>query len=117
MGGEPAGYDAAAYGRDSKVFHAFVKRVAPRLVILGPGSVGERAAGGLGSLSSRMIEGETLLVAAGPGVDAFSYHHYGTVSQRCARGRVDDDVSRSRSIGGLALAHGRAARVLQVPPR
>jgi hypothetical protein len=67
MGGEPAGYDAAAYGRDSKVFHAFVKRVAPRLVILGPGSVGERAAGGLGSLSSRMIEGETLLVAAGSG--------------------------------------------------
>ncbi len=84
MGGAPAGYDGAAYGRDFKVFHAFVKRVAPGLVILGPGSVGERASGGLGSLSSRMIKTRDLLVAAGPGVDAFSYHHYGTVSQRCA---------------------------------
>ena len=84
MGGAPAGYDAEAYGRDFKVFHAFVKRVAPGLVILGPGSVGERASGGLGSLSSRMIKTRELLVATGPGVDAFSYHHYGTVSQRCA---------------------------------
>ena len=26
MGGAPAGYDAAAYGRDFKVFRAFAKR-------------------------------------------------------------------------------------------
>ena len=83
MGGAPAGYDAAAYGRDFKVFHAFVKRAAPGLVILGPGSVGERTSGGFGSVP-RMIDTRDLLVAAGPGVDAFSYHHYGAVSQRCA---------------------------------
>jgi heparanase len=83
MGGAPAGYDAAAYGRDFKVFHAFVKKAAPGLVILGPGSVGERASGGFGSVP-RMLKTRDLLVAAGPGVDAFSYHHYGAVSQRCA---------------------------------
>ena len=26
MGGAPAGYDAAAYGRDFKQFHSFVKQ-------------------------------------------------------------------------------------------
>lgn len=83
MGGAPAGYDAAAYGRDFKVFRAFVKKAAPGLVILGPGSVGERASGGFGSVP-RMLKTRDLLVAAGPGVDAFSYHHYGAVSQRCA---------------------------------
>jgi len=83
MGGAPDGYDAAAYGRDFKVFHAFVKKAAPGLVILGPGSVGERASGGFGSVP-RMLKTRDLLVAAGPGVDAFSYHHYGAVSQRCA---------------------------------
>ena len=84
MGGAPAGYDAEAYGRDFKAFHTFVKRDAPELVILGPGSVGESATGGLGSGPTRMLKTRDLLVASGPGVDAFSYHHYGSVSQRCA---------------------------------
>jgi heparanase 1 len=83
MGGAPAGYDAAAYGRDFKRFRAFAREAAPEMQILGPGSVGE---GGL--LSSGRLVGlasRELLAAAGPGVDAFSYHHYGAVSRRCAR--------------------------------
>ena len=83
MGGAPAGYDAAAYGRDFKLFRAFAREAAPEMRILGPGSVGE---GGL--LSSGRLVGlasRDLLSAAGPGVDAFSYHHYGAVSKRCAR--------------------------------
>jgi len=72
IGGLPAGYDPAAYGRDFKVFHAFVKQTAPEMTILGPGAVNE------GSGAS------DLLAASGPGVDAFSYHHYGTLAQRCA---------------------------------
>jgi len=72
MGGAPAGYDAAAYGRDFKVFHSFVKENFPEIIILGPGAVGETASA------------SDLLVASGPaGVDAFSYHHYGTLSERC----------------------------------
>ena len=43
MGGAPAGYDSAAYGRDFKVFRSFAKHAAPDMVILGPGSVGEAA--------------------------------------------------------------------------
>jgi hypothetical protein len=68
----PAGYDAAGYGRDFKVFHSFVKENFPEIIVLGPGAVGETASAA------------DLLAAAGPGgVDAFSYHHYGTLSERC----------------------------------
>lgn len=41
MGGAPAGYDAAVYGRDFKIFHAFVKRAVPDMLIIGPSLVGE----------------------------------------------------------------------------
>jgi hypothetical protein len=81
MGGAPAGYDAAAYGRDFKVFLPFAKEAG--ILVLGPGSVAETAANS-GVLSARMLRTRDLLAAAGPGVDAFSYHHYGTVSKRCA---------------------------------
>jgi heparanase len=82
MGGAPKGYDAAAYGRDFKAFHAFVREAAPEMMILGPGAVGEV---GLIPASSGMhvIKSEDMLIASGAGVDAFSYHFYGGVSQRC----------------------------------
>jgi hypothetical protein len=73
MGGAPAGYDAAGYGRDFKVFRSFVEENFAEIKVLGPGAVGET------SFAS------DLLVASGPGgVDAFSYHHYGTLSERCS---------------------------------
>jgi hypothetical protein len=72
-GGAPAGYDAAGYGRDFKVFHLFVKKNFPEIKVLGPGTVDETASA------------SDLLAASGPGgVDAFSYHHYGTLSERCS---------------------------------
>ena len=85
MGGAPKGYDAAAYGRDLAVFRPFIKEAAPDLTILGPGSVGEGTVMS-DSMSSRMpsIKSEDLLAAAGPVFDAFSYHFYGAVSNRCA---------------------------------
>ncbi|MGO9643094.1 MAG: hypothetical protein ACLP1Y_17525 [Candidatus Acidiferrales bacterium] len=83
IGGAPRGYDAAAYGRDLAVFRPFIKKTAPDIVILGPGSVGEGVAifggGGIPFLKS-----DDLLTAAGPVFDAFSYHFYGAVSERCA---------------------------------
>jgi heparanase len=85
MGGAPKGYDAAAYGRDFKAFRAFARRTAPEMVILGPGSVGETdGKWGLAYGSTPMLKTEDLLKASGPGIDAFSYHHYGASSQRCA---------------------------------
>jgi heparanase 1 len=85
MGGAPAGYDATAYGRDFKVFRAFVKQAAPDMMILGPGSVGETAGdGGVAYGIAGALKTADLLGASGPGVDGFSYHHYGASSIRCA---------------------------------
>jgi hypothetical protein len=85
FGGAPAGYDAAAYGRDFKVFLPFAKQAG--FLILGPGSVGETTREG-GLQAPRALKTRDLLVAAGPGVNVFSYHHYGTVSKRCAGGAI-----------------------------
>lgn len=85
MGGAPEGYSAADYGRDFKLFKAFADRAAPDMLILGPGSVGETPGPwsmDYGALP--IIKTADLLAASGPGVDAFSYHHYGAASQRCA---------------------------------
>jgi hypothetical protein len=69
----PAGYDAAAYGRDFKIFRSLVKENFPEMIVLGPGTVG------------KTDSAFDLLVASGPGgVDVFSYHHYGTLSERCS---------------------------------
>jgi heparanase 1 len=72
MGGAPSGYDAAAYRRDFKIFHAFMRQTTPETMILGPGTVGDP------TLAS------DLLADSGPGVDVFSYHYYGTLSERCS---------------------------------
>jgi heparanase len=85
MGGAPAGYDAAAYGRDFRIFRAFAKQAAPDMLILGPGSVGETTGDwGVAYGTAPVLNTRALLVASGPGIDAFSYHHYGATSQRCA---------------------------------
>jgi heparanase 1 len=81
MGGAPKGYDAAAYGRDFKIFLPFVRKAAPGLLVLGPGGVGE---GGMLASFPGGLRSEDLLTATGPGVDALSYHFYGGVSKRCA---------------------------------
>jgi hypothetical protein len=85
MGGAPKGYTAADYGRDFKVFRAFARRTVPDMVILGPGSVGETdGKWGVAYGNVAMLKTADLLKASGPGVDAFSYHHYGAGSKRCA---------------------------------
>lgn len=86
MGGAPKGYDAAAYGRDFRAFDAFVKKTAPKMQVLGPSGTGdlgfgdktESAVAGI-----KLIKSEDMLRDEGPGLDAFSYHYYGAVSQRC----------------------------------
>ena len=81
MGGAPKGYDAAAYGRDFKAFVAFIRASEPDVIVLGPGSIGETTAT---PSSAGFISTRDLLAASGPGIDAFSYHHYGALSQRCS---------------------------------
>lgn len=97
MGGAPKGYDAAAYGRDFKAFRAFIEKAAPTMKILGPGSVGE--AGTLGNMANlHMIRSEDMLKAEGPGLDAFSYHFYGAVSQRCAPHGAPGSISPQNAL-------------------
>jgi heparanase len=82
MGGAPKGYDAAAYARDIAVFLPFIRKAAPDMVVLGPGSVGEGIPLAPGPM--QLITTESIMSATGPVFDAFSYHFYGTISQRCA---------------------------------
>jgi hypothetical protein len=71
LGGAPDGYDAAAYQRDFAVFSDFMKREAPDVKILGPGTIGD--APGVADW----------FAAVAHDIDAVSYHHYGAVSARC----------------------------------
>src|SRR5271165_509470 len=82
MGGAPKGYDAAAYARDIAVFLPFIRKAAPDMVVLGPGGVGEGFPLAPGPM--QLITTESIMQATGPVFDAFSYHFYGTISQRCA---------------------------------
>jgi hypothetical protein len=105
--GAPAGYDAKAYGRDFRIFRAFIKQASPKTLIVGPGSVGESSSG-----SGSGIRTSDLLDAGGRGVDAFSYHDYATLSQRCGgRDRPDEILSEDwLSRADHTLAYYRALR-------
>jgi len=82
-GGAPAGYDAAEFGRDAKLFEAFLRKESPKTIFLGPGSVGEGVPLAPGGGMMKLIGTEDILKATGPIFDAFSYHFYGAVSRRC----------------------------------
>jgi heparanase 1 len=84
-GGAPAGYDAAAFAKDAKVFEAFLRKESPQTIFLGPGGIGEGVSltGGSGPMKITLIDTEDIMKATGPVFDAFSYHFYGTVSKRC----------------------------------
>jgi hypothetical protein len=109
MGGAPKGYDAAAYGRDFKIFLTFIRKNSPESIVVGPDSVGDGpsladsmkpkskpgqapAAAPMGLAMPNIIKTEDMLAAEGPGIDGFAYHFYGGVSQRCrAKNDIDAD--------------------------
>ena len=116
MGGAPDGYDAAAYGRDFKAFVAFMRASEPDVMVLGPGSIGETTAPRSSRPSSSgFISTRDLLAASGSGIDAFSYHHYGAVSQRCSPGQATPEAALSeawlastgQTLAYLPIAQGR----------
>jgi hypothetical protein len=82
----PASDDAPAYARDFGIFHAFLKRNFPEILILGPGTVGDAT-----SVAD-------LLAALRPAVlDVVSYHYYGALSERCGGASVPEAaLSRER---------------------
>lgn len=82
-GDAPAGYDAAAFARDAKIFESFLRKESPQTVFLGPGGVGEGIPLAPGGFQMKLIKSDDILKATGPIFDAFSYHFYGAVSRRC----------------------------------
>jgi heparanase 1 len=99
MGGAPAGYDAASYGRDIAVFRTFLKQASPQTILLGPGTVSED--GALGS--------EKLLIASGPVFDVLSYHYYGAASQRCTKAVPSAQVRDESALSGEWLSGAKRA--------
>ena len=93
----PKDYDAKAYGRDYKAFHAYISKAAPKMTILGPGSVGELGFASNPPIDLKMLKTTDMLNAAGTeGLDAFSYHFYGGVSRRCQRpGQPSKDTAQT----------------------
>jgi len=85
-GGAPEGYNAAEFGRDAKIFGAFIRKESPQTIFLGPGSVGEGVSlmpAGAHMPQITFLHSDDLLQATGSIFDAFSYHFYGAVSHRC----------------------------------
>jgi heparanase len=105
INGAPEGYGAAAYGRDFKLFHQLMQSASPHTMILGPSVAGEDA---------KVAE---WLAASGPGLDAYSYHYYGALSERCG-GKSGPETALSEprlSATDRALAFHRAVRDRFVP--
>jgi hypothetical protein len=78
--GAPVGYDAAAYGRDFRIFRAALKKASPDTLVLGPGSA---SSGRPADTATAGPSSPDMLRQAGA-PEIVSYHHYGAVSQRCA---------------------------------
>lgn len=92
-GGAPKGYDAAAFGRDAKIFGAFLRKESPGTIYLGPGSAAEGLPSINGGMHLQIVPTADLMKAAGPIFDAFSYHFYYMPSHRCL-GENGEDVNK-----------------------
>lgn len=83
VGGLPKNYSATDFARDLEIFKQLRAEEMPQLLLLGPSSVGE----GVGKSAIPFPispTSEAMLTATGPAFDAFAYHFYPALSQRCA---------------------------------
>jgi heparanase len=107
LGGAPKGYDAEAYAKDFAIFKKFVKAEAAKMLVIGPGGVGEGTA--LVPSFMRAVKTDDILSETGPQFDAFSYHSYGAVSSRCAQFGASASTTAD-----AALSEEWLARSLQI---
>jgi heparanase len=107
-GDVPPGYGAADFARDFSIFRSFARATAPKVLIVGPGSVGEGVPGVQIVPPSALLRTEDLLAAfPRPVFDVFSYHYYGAVSLRCTPGGLTGTTA------GAALSEQWLARADQ----
>jgi hypothetical protein len=104
IGGAPKGYDATAYAKDFAVFRKFTQAELPKMLVLGPGGVGEGS--GLVPPTRNVVKSEDILAATGPAFDAFSYHSYGGVSSRCGRLGGSSSTTSEAALSEEWLARG-----------
>lgn len=104
MGGAPPGYDAAAYGRDVRIFRDFLAHAAPSTLFLGPGSVGEGGSLPVSLGGAELLPSEDLLAASGPVFDVFSYHFYGAVSERMRAAGPEAQTSADAALSARWLS-------------
>lgn len=83
VGAAPKGYNAESFAKDIRSFRSFLTAESPNTLLLGPGSIGEGIPMVQGLPMPKMLSLEDMLKASGPAFDAFSYHFYTTLSQRC----------------------------------
>lgn len=77
--GMPAGYTAADYGEDHKIFIEMLDEIAPDVIVAGPGMTADVEP----LLISPSIAGEDLVSVSASALDVVSYHFYPKVSERC----------------------------------
>ncbi len=92
ISGAPEGYDAKAYERDFGLFRALMKNASPQTMILGPGAAGEDA------------KEADLLTASASGLDVYSYHYYGALSERCHGNSTPEAALSEQWLSGTASA-------------
>lgn len=106
-GDAPEGYNGKNFAEDFNAFKNFVRKKAPQMKIIGPGSTGE---GGIlpGGLS--LTADQLLSAKPKPTFDIFTYHYYGNVSKRCMGGQTPEnalsDSWLSKTELGLAYYEG-----------
>jgi hypothetical protein len=95
-GGVPDGYGPEAYGRDVKVFHAWLKKESPETLFLGPGGEGEGMNWHQPATMQRIPSEELLRVTASE-YDVYSYHFYSAISSRCS-GVIGGGIPQSEAL-------------------
>lgn len=109
----PPGYDEQAFARDFAAFRPLVKKLAPRMLILGPSSTSE----GVKLVPDDIIDTRDLLSATPrPQFDVFSYHAYGASSNRCT-GRERVNTTADEALTGEWLAQPEVIYDFYAPVR
>jgi len=94
-------YKAEDYARDMDTLNRLLKEVSPETKVVGPGSTGEAGFKLFDKPPEAMSTARLLAGAPKPHFDAFSWHFYGSVSERCkslsGRGGRNQEVTSSQA--------------------
>lgn len=86
----PKDYDSSGFAQDFSRFATWAKRVAPDMLLLGPGNLGEATVdpqvAAMLMAPGDVMSSERLLERTARQIDAVSWHFYGGVSPRCGGG-------------------------------